>query len=495
MPKIARVTAAPGPGPVLSSPQAFGAGKGTAAIGEAIGAVADVSEAIFEAEEDSRVGAGLSSTADRLTAFGLELEDVEKHPDASTHMDLFEKEAEKILKEESEGLRSVGGQETFRARAQSIVRGNRNKTQEFANARKIAVARGKAIGSFLTFQRLHANAESDHLRDVYRFSAVSELDRLVAKGEMKPEVRERMVNEFHVAAQVEDDRRIAQTGADEIFAQFDSHTERLAAARERFSGSQEQTVLALIKDRNNEEEKEKKLADEKRASDLVDKALNGELSNDALRQEQGISAGLRSQLATIINTVNKGAAPPIDYGYVNELADLEKVDDRVFANTLLDPSKLGTKYAEISARQKKILNRVPKTGRSFDARVTEWIGEFKDRIDETEKRELRRRAEDAFGVWSETSTTPATPADENEILDRVTRQMTKTSPPSFLGVDMLWPDAISSDDVVVLPLPKLSGIPESEVRKIISALLAKNNDVTDANIQRMWDLAQKRKKQ
>ena len=296
MPEIPRF----GPGRVVPlarvQPGDVGGGRGTAALGQAIGGVADVAAHIRVAEQTANVARAIAGTNAELDAVRLEIDQDPKHEDWEK---TFQARRQAIVGKFRQEIQGAEFQADFDTRVFAIGERQALAVREGVIRKRLDNARGGVIESVDKFDRMIEHSESDQLTKGYAFARSNILDAGVASGAISAAERAQIEERSRTALEAVEMRKGSQERADAIVAGGGSITAQLKAAREIEDPQMRDLVTARVKDMNQEAKLAENEAKEAQQDQVIKAAYGGELTHEQL-QAMDVPAGLRQTAENIL---------------------------------------------------------------------------------------------------------------------------------------------------------------------------------------------------
>jgi hypothetical protein len=304
MPRVGRLIAQPARQGRRAFAGDFGGGAGEAAIGQALGQIGQTAEALFAADMEARVSRAVAESSAELNELTFQLE---ADPDYLSHEEQYNEGRQKILNRFREGLATERFRNVFDDRAFPIAEHLGLRVKENVRAKQLDHTRGSTLVAVEQFAKLAAEAESDDLREEYMNAAMSLLQRGQEGGAFTAAQVANAQNGFERALAEADERRQSQEIADELMRTVPNQRDRLRIAREQYSGTREDNVIARLKDQWAEQEAITRQNDEARFDAAVKSAMAGELTH-AEALELDLSGRQRITVESVIDQQRKGAA-------------------------------------------------------------------------------------------------------------------------------------------------------------------------------------------
>lgn len=445
MPRIPRIVAQPTQLGRRADGNDFGGGQGTRALAGAADQVSQAALAFADAGQRANVSNEVAASAAKLNELSAELDSrmsaVGQEEDPFASIETLRKEyrsrANEILEGSRSKIRGSSYQQLFQERTFALTERFGQQVNEKARARGLERIRAQTVTSVDTLTDLIEKTDNDDLRKEYIGQIRGTLSDSVASGAITEDRAAQIVIGVEDRLQRSELIATAQQGADEIVDTIASPTERLKAARERFTGDQRDNVIARIKDRNAEESMLAKAEDDARFDAAVTRAQAGQLS-----REQALRIGLSGRdLNTVIAVIDQqqSAQPPkLDPEYYNDLNRIAVDDPAGFANARLDPAKLGSQYTRMVDMQRSVRERGQlDAGEGYlKARVKEALS-VAEITDEETQANFRRSVDEELSDTAERLGRKPNKQEVREIVDGLMVEVSRPSTGfigSFLGL-------------------------------------------------------------
>ncbi len=309
MPRIPRILAAPraiGRRAVASD---FGGGGSEAAAAIVAGEIGDAAQGMFEADQSSKVSAGVQGAASEINSLRLE---VEKNPNLDEREDIYRKSRQEILGRHRGTILSEAFKNQFDSRIFSISERSLLQVREGIRAGKLGEIRGETLTAVDELARLVGESTDPTIRQGYQDQLDETLRSAVETGAFTPAEVAKVQIDIKAAIRAAELKVETQQIADDLEAKHPRFADQVKAAKDKYSGERLDLVVARLKGSDGIKQKARREAEAALLDTLVSAAAADKLTYvQALEAaaNQGLSAAGLAAVNRVIAQTLAGKQP------------------------------------------------------------------------------------------------------------------------------------------------------------------------------------------